>query len=60
MDPQRAFCSNVDCPGRGQAGQDTIRVHSQKERRYRCTVCGRTLPPPAAPRSTGCTARWVC
>jgi transposase-like protein len=49
MDPQQAFCPNLDCPARGQAGQDTIRVHSQKERRYRCTVCGRTF---AATRGT--------
>jgi transposase-like protein len=49
MDPQRAFCPNVDCPARGQAGQGTVRVHSQKERRYRCTVCGRTF---AATRGT--------
>ena len=31
------------------AGQGTIRVHSQQERRYRCTVCGRTF---AATRGT--------
>ena len=43
MDPQRAFCPNLDCPARGQAGKGTIRVHSQKERRYLCTVCGRTF-----------------
>ena len=49
MDPQRQFCPNWDCPARGQAGQGTIRVHSQKERRYRCTVCGRTF---AATRGT--------
>jgi transposase-like protein len=49
MDPQRAFCPNLDCPARGQAGRGTIRVHSQQERRYRCTVCGRTF---AATRGT--------
>ena len=49
MDPQRAFCPNLVCPARGQAGQGTIRVHSQKERRYLCTVCGRTF---AATRGT--------
>src|SRR5919199_1005961 len=49
MDPQRAFCPNLDCPARGQGGRGTIRVHSQKERRYRCTVCGRTF---AATRGT--------
>ena len=49
MDPQRAFCPNLDCPARGQGGRGTLRVHSQKERRYRCTVCGRTF---AATRGT--------
>ena len=43
MDPQRQFCPNVNCPARGQVGHGTIRVHSQQERRYRCTVCGRTF-----------------
>ena len=49
MDPQHAFCPNLDCPARGQAGRGTIRVHSQKERRSLCTVCGRTF---AATRGT--------
>jgi transposase-like protein len=49
MDPQHAFCPNLDCPARGQAGRGTIRVHSQKERRYLCTVCSRTF---AATRGT--------
>jgi transposase-like protein len=49
MDPQRRFCPNWECPARGQAGQGTSRVHSRKERRYRCTVCGRTF---AATRGT--------
>ncbi len=43
MDPQHAFCPNLDCPARGQAGRGTVRVHSQKERRYLCSVCGRTF-----------------
>jgi len=49
MDPQREFCPNLDCPARGQVGLGTIGVHSQKERRYKCTVCGRTF---AASRGT--------
>jgi len=49
MDPQQAFCPNLDCPARGQAGRGTIRVHSRKERRYLCSVCGRTF---AATRGT--------
>jgi transposase-like protein len=43
MDPQSAFCANPDCPARGQVGQGTIKVHSHKDRRFRCTTCGRTF-----------------
>ncbi|HYN64299.1 MAG TPA: hypothetical protein VES36_06805 [Candidatus Limnocylindrales bacterium] len=43
MDPQAQFCPNPDCPARGQVGQGNIRVHSHKERRYRCATCGRTF-----------------
>src|SRR3712207_3165696 len=43
MDPQPQFCPNLDCPARGQVGQGNIRVHSQSERRYRCSTCGRTF-----------------
>src|SRR5207248_8000852 len=32
-----------DCPARGQRGLGNIRVHSRKERRYRCTTCNRTF-----------------
>jgi len=43
VDPQTQFCPNPDCPTRGQRGRGNIRVHSQRERRYRCTTCGRTF-----------------
>src|SRR5918997_551160 len=43
MDPQAQFCPNPDCPARGQRSQGNIRMHSQTERRYRCTTCGRTF-----------------
>jgi len=43
MDPQSQFCHNPACPVRGQRGHGTIRVHSRSERRYRCTICGRTF-----------------
>src|SRR3954471_6659081 len=49
MDPQSQFCHNPDCPARGQPGLGNIRVHGRKERRYRCTTCGRTF---AATRDT--------
>src|SRR5579859_385011 len=43
MDSQGVFCPNLDCPARGQRNQGTIRVHSQKDQRYRCTVCHKTF-----------------
>jgi transposase-like protein len=43
MDPQAQFCHNPDCPARGQPGLGNLRVHSLKDRRYRCTTCGRTF-----------------
>ena len=43
MNPQEVWCPNVACPARGQVGQGTIGVHSQQERRYRCSVCGKTF-----------------
>ena len=49
MDPQSQFCHNPDCTARGQLGLGNIRVHGRKERRYRCTTCGR---PFAATRDT--------
>jgi transposase-like protein len=49
MDPLGQFCHNLDCAARGQLGLGNILVHSRKERRYRCTTCGRTF---AATRDT--------
>src|SRR3954471_22050185 len=49
MDPRDQFCHNPDCVARGQLGLGNIRVHGRKERRYRCTTCGRTF---AATRDT--------
>lgn len=43
MNPQELFCPNAACPSRGQAGQGNIVVHSKKEQRLRCKVCGRTF-----------------
>ncbi len=45
MDPQSVFCPNEHCRARGLRGQGTIRIHSQKEGRYRCTTCGGTFSP---------------
>ena len=49
MDPQAQFCHNPDCTARGQLGLGNISVHSRKDRRYRCSTCGRTF---AATRDT--------
>jgi len=43
MDPQTIFCPNLACPARGQVGKGNIGVHSRKERRYKCSVCGKTF-----------------
>ena len=49
MDPLAQFCHNPDRPARGQLGPGNIRIHNRKERRYLCSICGRTL---AATRDT--------
>lgn len=43
MDPRSQFCQNWECPARGQVGEGNIRVHSRKEKRYRCSSCGHTF-----------------
>jgi transposase-like protein len=43
MNAQTQFCHNPQCPARGQVGRGNIRVHSQAEQRYRCTMCGQTF-----------------
>lgn len=43
MDPQTVFCPNPACPARGRIGVGNIAVHSRKERRYLCRVCGKTF-----------------
>jgi len=43
MNPEQRFCPNSDCNARGQVGAGNIIVHSQRDRRYRCTSCGRTF-----------------
>lgn len=43
MDPQSVFCHNPACPARGQVGKGNIGVHSRKEGRYKCHVCGKTF-----------------
>jgi transposase-like protein len=43
MDPLTQFCPNFYCLHRGKTGLGNIRVHSRKDRRFRCTTCGKTF-----------------
>ena len=43
MDPALQFCPNFYCLNRGVVGHGNIRVHSQKEKRFRCATCGKTF-----------------
>jgi hypothetical protein len=43
MNPQEQFCPNMECAARGKVGEGNITIHSQKKRRYKCTVCGKTF-----------------
>ena len=43
MDPTTVFCPNLACPARGQRGEGNIRIHSQKDQRFRCTECHKTF-----------------
>jgi len=43
MNPDEIFCPNIDCPARGQTGKGNIHVHSQREKRCVCDVCGQTF-----------------
>jgi transposase-like protein len=43
MDPHLQFCHNPACRLYGERGGGTIRIHSRRERRYRCTACGKTF-----------------
>lgn len=43
MNPKERFCPNMDCKARGETGKGNIVIHSRKEGRYRCKVCGKTF-----------------
>jgi transposase-like protein len=49
MGPSLQFCPNFYCAHRGKPGLGNIKVHSHKERRFRCATCGKTF---AASRNT--------
>lgn len=41
--PSTQFCHNLECSARGKVGEGNIVIHSAKERRYKCNVCGDTF-----------------
>src|SRR3972149_1163474 len=43
MNPREQFCPNMACPARGKNGENNIVVHSRKEARYQCKICGKTF-----------------
>lgn len=43
MNPQEQFCPNMECRARGKVGKGNIVAHSQKEKRCKCTACGKTF-----------------
>jgi transposase-like protein len=43
MDPEKQFCHNLACVTSGQIGKGNIVIHSRKDERYKCTVCGKTF-----------------
>src|SRR5262245_49034321 len=43
MNPQGVFCANSDCADRGATDKGNVKVHSKKERRFRCATCKKTF-----------------
>jgi transposase-like protein len=43
MDPTTQFCPNSACSANGAVGAGNIGVHSLKEKRLKCHVCGKTF-----------------
>jgi hypothetical protein len=43
MNPHEQVCHNPRCWVYGRGGEGHIVIHSQRERRYRCTRCGKTF-----------------
>jgi transposase-like protein len=43
MNPHSQFCHNPSCPATGKPGGGNIVVHSRKEARFRCKLCGVTF-----------------
>lgn len=43
MDTTKACCPNPGCVARGQFGRGNLWIHSRKDGRYRCRLCGKTF-----------------
>jgi transposase-like protein len=43
MDPRDQFCPNPHCPDKGRTAAGNIKVHSHRERRFRCMTCRKTF-----------------
>ena len=43
MNPQKLFCPMITCPARGQTGKGNIHIHSLKDKRCLCDICGQTF-----------------
>jgi len=43
MNPQEIFCPMIACPARGQTGKGNIHIHSLKDKRCICNVCGQSF-----------------
>ena len=39
METEGQWCDNAFCPDRGKIDADNIKMHSDAERRFRCTTC---------------------
>jgi transposase-like protein len=43
VDTKGVFCANPACADRGVTDKGNVKVHSRKERRFRCLTCGKTF-----------------
>lgn len=43
MNPQEQFCLNPSCHASRKKGGENIKIHSRKEKRYRCMCCRKTF-----------------
>lgn len=43
MNPHEQWCITSSCPASGHIGKGNITIHSRKDSRYRCSLCGKTF-----------------